>query len=196
MLISKNHLKTRWTASKDSTRPILTTIQLRTEGDEVVSVATDGYILSEVRDHTPAADEFPNVTDGISITEARVLATTAATISAAIKKNSISVLNYAHVGSDGVTVTNLEQTQQFKDVPVEGTYPRYQQLIPTSYQAKAVVTINPAYLEKLLKVFKGEDSVMLEIHGPLSPVVLRAAHGELTITGIVMPLKSLTDSSR
>ncbi|WP_427007162.1 hypothetical protein [Pseudarthrobacter sp. H2] len=191
MLISKNHLRTRWTASKDNTRPVLTTIQLRTEGDEVVAAATDGYILSEVREHTPSAEDFPDLTEHVAVSEARALATTAAAVSSALKKNKyLPILNYALVDSGGITVTNLEQTQQFKDAPVEGNYPDYQELIPAADQAKAVVTINPAYLEKLLKVFKGESSMTLEIHGPLKPVVLRSGHSELTITGVVMPLKS------
>ncbi|RAN77987.1 hypothetical protein B5P43_18320 [Bacillus sp. SRB_336] len=191
MLINKNHLKTRWTASNDTTRPVLTTIQIRTDGDEVIAAATDGYILSEVRERTPSEEEFPKVTNSVAVTETVILATTAASISAAIKKNnSLPIMNYARVGSDGITVTNLEQTQEFSDRPVEGKFPDYQKLIPPSDQAKAVVNINPALLEKLLKVFKGEGSVRLEIHGLLSPVVLRAAHDELTITGVVMPLKS------
>lgn len=45
MLLSKNHLKTRFTASRDDTRPILTHVDVRLDGDEVVAVATDGYVL-------------------------------------------------------------------------------------------------------------------------------------------------------
>ena len=62
MLVSKSLLSTIATASKDDSRPLLTCIRVYKEGENIVSVATDGYILSEVIEKTPPADDYPELT--------------------------------------------------------------------------------------------------------------------------------------
>lgn len=190
MLISKNHLKTRFTASKDTTRPVLTSIQITKEKDEVVAVATDGYVLSEVREQTPDDTEFPKVGPLVGANEYKLRATTANTISKSIKSNKhLPVLNYGHVGLDSITTTDLEHTQEFTDAKIEGNFPDYKQLIPESSEALATVKVNPAYLAVMAKVFKDESGVTIEFHGKDKAVVLRSSENEHDILGVIMPLK-------
>lgn len=192
MLISKHHLKTRFTASTDSSRPILNVIQLSTDGSDIVAAATDGYVLSEVRERVPVDDEYP-ATDGVvGVAEARIHAKTANAISSSMKTNKlVPVLSYAQVSNMGISTTDLERTFEFKDAQVEGNFPDYKPLIPKAEDAKATVKINPAYLATMAKLMKDEGSITLEIHGDLSPVVFRSdSNTGRVITGIVMPLKS------
>lgn len=189
MLISKNHLKARFTASTDGTRPVLNTIQLSVDGDEVVAVATNGYILSEIREEVPSDDDFPK-SPSMGVNQARVQATTASSVAKAIKKSKhLPILNYAHVGADGVTVTDLEHTQEFKDHPVDGNFPDYKHLIPAAEEALATVKINPEYLKTMAQLFKDEDSVTIELHGESKAMMFRSEQYDHTITGVIMPLK-------
>lgn len=115
MLVSKSLLSTIVTASKDDTRPLLTCIRVYKEGDKIVSVATDGYILSEVIESTPDVGEFPNVPiDDHTLGEVEdvlVPAETAKKMIASIKKSdTLPVLNYAALTSASLTTTDLEQT--------------------------------------------------------------------------------------
>ncbi|MFN3008770.1 hypothetical protein [Mycolicibacterium wolinskyi] len=191
MLISKNHLKARYTASTDRTRPVLNAIKITVEKDEVVAVATDGYILSEIRESMQDIEDFPNIDGSTDAKETLLQSSTADAVAKAIKKHKhLPILSYAHVGSDGVTVTDLEHTQNFNDHPIEGSFPDYKQLIPNTDEAKVVVTVNPKLLVQLLKIFKDEQSITLEVHDKLKPVVFRNEGSEHDIMGVLMPLKS------
>ncbi|MFI2837581.1 hypothetical protein [Mycolicibacterium sp. PDY-3] len=41
----------------------------------------------------------------------------------------------------------------------------------------------------MAKLFKDEDSITLELHDKMQPVVFRADKYDHTITGVVMPMK-------
>lgn len=189
MLISKHHLLTRHTASADQSRPLLTAIEIFKQGEEVVAVATDGYILSEVRETVPSDEGFPGDASGVD--KVRLTAKSAAKMSSALKPNKLlPVLGYANATSDGIVVTDLEHMVTFNDAEIEGNYPDYAKLIPDSKAATATVRVNPEYLMKALKPFKGEHSVELETHGELKPVVIRSSSAGRTILGVVMPVRA------
>lgn len=189
MLISKHHLLARHTASKDDTRPLLCTVNITKADDEVIAVATDGYVLSEVRETVPADQEFP--VEAVGVDHVRIEAKSAAKLASVMKPNRlIPVLGYANVTTEGVVVTDIERTYTFTSAEVEGKFPDYLKLIPATESAVARVRVDPEKLIQVLKAFKGEHGVDLELHGLLSPVVLRATNSERTITGVVMPLKS------
>jgi len=191
MLISKNHLRARHSVSKDESRPMLNVIDINREGDEVVAVATDGYILTEVRETTLDPAEFPEINGSPSINHIRVQGATADKIKVALKPSkTLPILGYANVTSTGIVTTNLERSTIFNDRQVEGKFPDYKQLIPEETKAKARVTLNPDKLAAVLKAFEGVGAVTLELHdGKFSPVVIRADQDDFEITGVVMPLK-------
>lgn len=189
MLISKYHLRTRFTASTDAARPLLTTIQVRRDGEDVVAVATDGYILSEVRENVPADDEFPD-NEGTDNTS-QISAKSAAKIASSLKPNKmVPVLGFAQVTESGVVVTDLEHRTTIQDATVEGTYPEYESLLPKPDDAIAKVVIDPKLLATALKLFDGNNSVELLLHGDSKPVILRETTTDRTITGVVMPRRS------
>ncbi|MGB3684938.1 MAG: hypothetical protein WA991_03835 [Ornithinimicrobium sp.] len=188
MLISKQHLNVGVTAGTDGYRPLLQYIQVLQLDDEVVAVATDGYILSEVREATPSSADFPD--EHGAVKDLRISANTAKEAKRVLRPNKLlPVLSFAKATSAGLVVTDLDRKTILDDTRPEGDYPEYSKLIPASDQRVARVTINPKFLAKVLRVFAGTDSVQLEMHGPLKPLVIRSKTAERTITGVVMPLK-------
>lgn len=196
MLVSKALLSTIATASKDDTRPLLTCIRVYKEGDNIVSVATDGYILSEVIQSTPDPAEFPALpVDGHEIGEATdvlVPADTAKKMIAAIKKNDmLPVLNYAALGDATLTTTDLEQTTMLHFRSPEGNYPEYRKLIEAEEKKPAnTVTINPKYLKQVLALFKDDYSVELSVSSEkIGAVFIRSNQDGIKKTAVIMPLR-------
>lgn len=192
MLISKNHLRARHTVSKDVSRPLLNVIDVTVEGDEVVAVSTDGYVLTEVREQTPDADEYPETNGSPTIDSTRITGATAAKLKSMMKPQKLlPILAYANVTESGVVTTDLEHTTIFDDHQVSGNFPEYKKLIPASETAMAVVKLNPKFLANVLKAFDGIESVTLEVYeGSTSPVVIRSTDGDADVTGVIMPLRS------
>lgn len=194
MLISKNHLLTLHTAGKDDSRPMLTQIKVFKEGKEVVSVSTDSYILSEVREETPDDADFPlapeDMQGSVIANEYYMPVSNAKKIKPFMKGDKVlPILGYAQVHKDGVFATNLEQSIKLYAKPVEGNYPDYQKLIPAQ-ERKAQVTLDPKLLKRALEVFGTDHSITIDIGEPLEPVVMR--NNDNTQTKklvIVMPLK-------
>ncbi|TFD15499.1 hypothetical protein E3T26_06875 [Cryobacterium sp. TMT1-21] len=192
MLISKDHLRALHTVSKDQTRPLLTVIDIKQDGDEIVAASTDGYILTEVRQHAEDADQYPETNGSPSIDNVRITGATAAKLKPMMKPQKLlPVLAYANVTKSGVITTDLEHTTVFNDHQVSGNFPDYKELIPPSDTAIATVKLNPEFLANVLKAFKGIDSVTLELfEGTATPVVIRSNSSDVEVTGVVMPLKS------
>lgn len=194
MLLTKKQLNLHHTASTDDSRPVLTQIYVRKIGDEIVAVSTDSYILAEVREKAQSVEDYPNVTPDVpndsTIESAFVQADVAKKILPMIpKKTVLPVLTMALLQKNELVTTDLDKTTKFITHEQEGKYPDYEKLIPEP--AEFSVTVNPAYLKKMLEVFKDEQSVTIEFgKGKLDPVVLRGGSAGTKITGVVMPLRS------
>lgn len=195
MLVSKSLLSTIASASKDDTRPLLTCIRVYKEGDNIVSVATDGYILSEVIEATPNPDEFPVLPNSIQadVNDAVLIpAETAKKMLTAIKKNDVlPVLNYAKVTPDTITTTDLEQTTVLHFRSPEGNYPEYRELIEREEQKEYVTSkVNPKYLKQLLALFKDDTDVDISVSADKhAPVFIRSNHNGIKKTAVIMPLR-------
>lgn len=198
MLVSKSLLSTIATASKDDTRPLLTCIRVYKEDDKIVSVATDGYILSEVIESTPSADDFPELpfvkTDD---TPESILipAETAKKMIGSIKKNDsgLPILSYAQLTKDTLVTTDLEQTTALHFRSPEGNYPEYRKLVELDEEkAKTYkkATVNPKYLKQVLALFKDDYSVELSIsEDKFAPVFIRSESNGVKKMAVIMPLK-------
>jgi len=199
MLVSKSLLSTIATASKDDTRPLLTCIRVYKEDDKIVSVATDGHILSEVIESTPRADDFPELPFAQSEEQpdsVLVPAETAKKMIAAMKKNDtgLPVLSYAQLVKDSIVTTDLEQTTALHFRSPEGNYPEYRKLTDVDEEkAKTykTVKVNPKYLKQVLALFKDDLSVELSISDDkLSPVFMRSEEYGVKKMAVIMPLKA------
>jgi len=197
MLVSKSLLSTLVTASKDDTRPLLTTVRIYKEDEKIVSVATDGYILSEVIESTPKADDFPELPFAHSYDEpdsVLVPAETAKKMIAAMKKSdTLPVLNYAQLLKDTIVTTDLEQTTALHFRSPEGNYPEYRKLTDVDEEkAKTYksVTVNPKYLKQVMALFKDDYSVELSVSDDkFAPVFIRSESNGVKKMAVIMPLK-------
>lgn len=196
MLVSKSLLSTIASASKDDTRPLLTCIRVYKEGDTIVSVATDGYILSEVIETTPADADYPELPHkahiGNETQEVLVPATTAKKMIGMMKKNDmLPVLNFALLGNDTISTTDLEQTSVLHFRSPEGNYPEYRELIEREEKKEYVTSkVNPKYLKQVLAMFKDDTDVDISVSADKhAPVFIRSNHNGIKKTAVIMPLR-------
>lgn len=197
MLVSKSLLSTIVTASKDDTRPLLTCIRVYKEDDKIVSVATDGYILSEVIESTPNADDFPELPFTHSVEQPNdilIPADTAKKMIGSMKKSvALPVLNYAQVLKDSIVTTDLEQTTALHFRSPEGNYPKYRELTDlTEEKAKTYKTVklNPKYLKQVMALFKDDYNVELSVSDDkFAPVYIRSEQDGVKKMAVIMPLK-------
>lgn len=196
MLVSKSLLSTIASASKDDTRPLLTCIRVYKEGDTIVSVATDGYILSEVIETTLPDTDYPELPHKAHIgseTEAVLVPATTAKKMIALMKNSdvLPVLNFALLGNDTITTTDLEQTSVLHFRSPEGNYPEYRELIEREEKKEYVTSkVNPKYLKQVLAMFKDDTDVDISVSADKhAPVFIRSNHMGVKKTAVIMPLR-------
>jgi DNA polymerase-3 subunit beta len=112
-------------ASRDESRPVLTGILVRFEGERLVMAATDSYRLSvkeTVLEEAPAR-ELEAIVPARALGElARIgQATDAATLELGVQENQVAF------GVDGVWLTARR---------IDGQFPNYKQLLPEAFEAE------------------------------------------------------------
>ncbi|MDD6730233.1 DNA polymerase III subunit beta [Hugonella massiliensis] len=109
--------------SRDESRPILTGVLVEAEDGVLRMVATDSYRLAVTdTDFTADSEGFKAVIAGTFLSDLAALAPNEDNITLSLAENQI-VATYS-----GTTFVNRK---------IEGTYPRYQQLIPDQYKTRA-----------------------------------------------------------
>lgn len=202
MLISKNHLLTLHTTSKDDTRPLLKQIKVFRQGEYVVAVSTDSYILSEVREKVPDDADYPLAEEDMNGSEVAdeiyFEADTAKRLKPYMKNDKVlPILSYAQAHKDGVFATTLDKSIKLYAKPVDGEYPDYERLLPAAQDEP--VLVNPKLLRKALAVFNADDeAVSIEIKtdpktgkpDKYAPVVLRSVNTQIKKLAVVMPVRN------
>jgi DNA polymerase III subunit beta len=146
-------------ASRDESRPVLTGILVRFEGEKLVMAATDSYRLA-VKE-TLMGSSGPELD---AIVPARALAELAR-IAQGGGGLEIGVLeNQVIFTTDGVLLTTRR---------IEGQFPNYRQLLPETFEHELALQ-----REELLEVVR-RVSVMAQRNAPIR---LRFAEGELTVS--------------
>jgi DNA polymerase III subunit beta len=149
-------------SSRDESRPVLTGILVRFEGDKVVMAATDSYRLSvkeTVLEEAPGR-EVEAIVPARALGElARIgQATEAGTLDLGVQENQVVF------GVDGVWLTARR---------IDGQFPNYKQLLPEAFEAEVVLP-----RQELLDMVR-RVSLMAARRTPLR---LRFEPGELTIS--------------
>jgi DNA polymerase III subunit beta len=146
-------------ASRDESRPVLTGILVRFEGDKLIMAATDSYRL--------AVKETALEASGVDL-------------DAIIPARALQELARLAAGSDEVRMGVHENHVIFAagDVwltsrRIDGQFPNYQQLLPETFEAEVTTPREP-----LLQVIR-RAGVLAQRNAPLR---LRFAEGELTVT--------------
>jgi DNA polymerase-3 subunit beta len=149
-------------ASRDESRPVLTGVLVRFEGDKLVMAATDSYRLS-VKETALSKGPGQEVE---AIVPARALA---------------ELARIAQVGEPGALQVGVQENQVVFGVEdvwltarrIDGQFPNYKQLLPETFEAEVTMP-----REELLDVVR-RTSVMAQRKSPLR---LRFEEGELTVS--------------
>ena len=149
-------------ASRDESRPVLTGILVRFEGDKLVMAATDSYRLSvkETTLEKGPGQELEAIVPARALSELSRIGQGGepGTISVGVQENQIVF------GVDDVWLTARR---------IDGQFPNYRQLIPETFEAEV-----PLPREELLEIVR-RASLMAQRKSPLR---LRFEDGELTVS--------------
>ena len=146
-------------ASRDESRPVLTGILVRFEGESLVMAATDSYRLA-VKETSLAGPgpELDAIVPARALGELSRIAQGASELQLGVQENQVLF------ASDGVLLTTRR---------IEGQFPNYRQLLPESFEHELTLP-----REELLDVVR-RVAVMAQRNAPLR---LRFADGELTVS--------------
>ncbi len=202
MLISKDQIKVAKLAGTDDSHPLLEQVKIYKEDGKIVTVATDSYILAEVIEETPNAEDYPTITEDQKYTDpevALVPATVLAELAKKLKvKKTLPILSYGVVEKGKITTTDLDTTTVLSFKEIEGQYPDYRKLMARfAKKGKVTLTVNPKLLIKALSLFNNEQTVDVTIHmdsngltAKFDPMLLSNENNGIKKTAVVMPLKS------
>jgi DNA polymerase-3 subunit beta len=146
-------------ASRDESRPVLTGILARFEGENLVMAATDSYRLAvKETSLSEPGPELDAIVPARALAELGRIAPGAEELQLGVQENQVLF------ASDGVLLTTRR---------IEGQFPNYRQLLPESFEYEVVMP-----REELLDVVR-RVSVMAQRNSPLR---LRFAEGELIVS--------------
>jgi len=158
-------------ASRDESRPVLTGVLVRFEGDQLIMAATDSYRLAVKETKlTTAAPELDAIIPARALQELVRLAAGAEHVELGVHEN------YVIFAAGDAWLTSRR---------IDGQFPNYKQLLPETFEAE--ITIQR---EALLEVVR-RAGVMAQRNAPLR---LRFAEGELTISAQTQDVGEATES--
>ncbi len=144
-------------ASVDDARPVLTGVLLAVEGDTLTAAASDGYRLSvrKVAVENGAAEPFSFIVPARALSE----------VGRAVHDGHDVIVMVAPPGR-GQVVFRVGDDVEIVSQLIEGTYPPYEQIIPTGYRTRTVVS-TAAFVRacKRAEIFarEGSQSTRLKI---------------------------------
>jgi DNA polymerase III subunit beta len=146
-------------ASRDESRPVLTGILVRFEGEKLVMAATDSYRLAvKETSMEGAGPELDAIVPARALLELGRVAQDASELQLGLQENQVLF------ASDGILLTTRR---------IEGQFPNYRQLLPESFESEVTLP-----RDELLEVVR-RVAVMAQRNAPLR---LRFAEGELTVS--------------
>ena len=158
-------------ASRDESRPVLTGVLVRFEGDRLIMAATDSYRLAvKETELTTAAPELDAIIPARALQELVRLAAGAESVELGVHEN------YVIFSSGAAWLTSRR---------IDGQFPNYKQLLPETFEAEITIRREP-----LLEVVR-RAGVMAQRNAPLR---LRFAEGELTISAQTQDVGEATES--
>ena len=144
-------------ASTDDARPVLTGVLLELKGETLTAAASDGYRLSvrKIAVENGAAEPFSLIVPARALSE----------VARAVRDSDETIVMVAPPGR-GQVVFRVGDDVEIVSQLIEGQYPPYEQIIPTSYRTRTVVP-TAAFVKacKQAEIFArdGSQSTRLEI---------------------------------
>jgi DNA polymerase III subunit beta len=146
-------------ASRDESRPVLTGILVRFEGQNLVMAATDSYRLAvKETSMESSAPELDAIVPARALGELTRIAQVVGELQLGVLENQVIF------ATDGILLTTRR---------IEGQFPNYRQLLPESFEHELKLP-----REELLDVVR-RVSVMAQRNAPIR---MRFAEGELTVS--------------
>lgn len=145
--------------SKDDSRPVLTTAKVDKWGDDVVLVATDGYILCALYLDSEDASEL---------------------VGKLIRRDAIEKWYKLATGKDRLTTQELVQVSASDygdhNSYADYEYPDWTRVVPSGEMESTSLAFN-ADFAKVLQDLDGEDGLKYTLNGLLGPMVARNERG-------------------
>jgi DNA polymerase-3 subunit beta len=147
-------------ASRDESRPVLTGVLVRFEGEKLVMAATDSYRMSvkETELKEAAVAELEAIVPARALTELTRIAQDSAELQIGVQENHVVF------GAGDIWLTTRR---------IDGQFPNYKQLLPETFEHEVVLP-RGEFLEVVRRA-----SVMAQRNSPLR---LRFADGEVTVS--------------
>jgi DNA polymerase III subunit beta len=158
-------------ASRDESRPVLTGVLVRFEGDQLIMAATDSYRLA-VKETTLNAGgpDLDAIIPARALQELSRLAASSETVELGVHENHVIF------SAGDVWLTSRR---------IDGQFPNYKQLLPESFEVE-IATPRIALLEVVRRA-----GLMAQRNAPLR---LRFAEGELTVSAQTQDVGEATES--
>jgi DNA polymerase-3 subunit beta len=158
-------------ASRDESRPVLTGVLVRFEGDQLIMAATDSYRLA-VKETTLNAGgpDLDAIIPARALQELSRLAASSETVELGVHENHVIF------SAGDVWLTSRR---------IDGQFPNYKQLLPESFEVE-IATPRVALLEVVRRA-----GLMAQRNAPLR---LRFADGELTVSAQTQDVGEATES--
>jgi len=209
MLLDKRSLLMAKAASKDDSRLSIQGVRIEADG---TGVATDGHILFKFtpdKDTIQDPKDYPTL-EGVNPVGApangneglhpfTIPTRDALDIAKAVpKRNPLPILEYIALdeqrtndnGSACFGVTDLDSPRVFSPRKIDADFPDHSKLWPKG-KATVRIGLDVDKLDIMVQVLKaaGVEAISLEIHDPLSAMVVRSdmIKDGGTVTGLVMP---------
>jgi DNA polymerase-3 subunit beta len=158
-------------ASRDESRPVLTGVLVRFEGDTLIMAATDSYRLAvKETSLTTGGAELDAIIPARALQELSRLAASAEDVELGVHENHIIF------SAGDVWLTSRR---------IDGQFPNYKQLLPESFEIE-IATPRVALLEVVRRA-----GLMAQRNAPLR---LRFAEGELTVSAQTQDVGEATES--
>jgi DNA polymerase III subunit beta len=158
-------------ASRDESRPVLTGVLVKFEGDQLVMAATDSYRLAVKETAlTSSGPDLDAIIPARALQELSRLAASSETVELGVHENHVIF------SAGDVWLTSRR---------IDGQFPNYKQLLPETFEIE-IATPRAALLEVVRRA-----GLMAQRNAPLR---LRFAEGELTVSAQTQDVGEATES--
>jgi DNA polymerase III subunit beta len=158
-------------ASRDESRPVLTGVLVRFEGDQLIMAATDSYRLAVKETAlTASGPDLDAIIPARALQELSRLAASSESVGLGVHENHVIF------SAGDVWLTSRR---------IDGQFPNYKQLLPESFEVE-IATPRAALLEVVRRA-----GLMAQRNAPLR---LRFADGELTVSAQTQDVGEATES--
>jgi len=145
---------TVWASSTDETKQVLTGVLVKSQENRLECAATDGHRLARVRVKTEGAAQYSIVIPRIAVQDLlRLLSTTGndTILNLALEQTSCQ-FSWEHEGTEYAYTSRV----------LDGQYPHYEMLIPTTFSTQVVVNRTKLYeaLERVEVISEAKNHVV------------------------------------